>query len=1494
MQYRYTILLGLLLGMLIAAGRQSSPVHAPSTLRFTENKGQWAGYVQYIGDLAQGKLIMERNAVTMLMWDAEAAHEAHHHRTNPLIQQHAVKISFVNGASTSVVAMAPERYRRNYFLGNDPAHWATDVALYQKVVYKNVWPGIDAQWYGSGHDLKYDFRVQPGANVQAIQLRYEGVNNLRVEEGELRYETTLGAFAELEPYAYQLVNGMRRQVRCEYVLNATTGVVSLHFPDGYNTQEELIIDPTLVFSTYTGATADNWGFTATYDKDGNFYAGGITFEYRSAYSPGSGVGTYPVVGPVQSTFQGGDHDITITKFDPTGVAVSYSTYLGGTGNDSPHSLVVNSSNELYILGSTTSANYPATPGSYDVTHNGGLDIIITRLNVFGNALLASTYVGGTGNDGQNLVNTSLQYNYGDNVRGEIIVDSLSNVFIASCTNSSDFPVTPGAIKNTLTGAQDGCLLRLPPNLSALTWSTFIGGSNDDACYSLKLDAGNVLFVTGGTNSFDFPVTAGSYNTAYGGGVADGYILRIANNGSAILAGTYLGTSAYDQCYFIEIDNSNFAYVVGQTLGNYPVSNNVYVNPNTTQFIHKLNNSLTTSQFSTRFGSGANAVNISPTAFLVDDCKNIYVAGWGGNVNQSHSPQTGTTVGMPVTPDALKSTTDGSDLYFIIFDEDCSGLLYASFYGGNAPVGEHVDGGTCRFDKNGVIYTAVCSGCGGNSMFPSSPGVWSTTNNSLNCNESSLKIEFNLAGTTVELDAYPRATGCVPLTVQFQGNVSNASSFTWYFGDGNTSNTLNPAHTYTAVGTYTVMLIGTDPSSCNVSDTAYLEVWVRDDSISADFSSNLLVNCDSNKVTVSATNYPTTQYAWNMGDGTTYNTATVNHYYANPGSYVIRLIVSDTSKCNLQDTFARIVMIPAKINPAFTVSNGNGCVPLTTSFSASNVNTATYIWNFGNGSTATGSSVTNTYQQAGTYTIKLWVTDTTSCNKADSSLFTVVVIDSSANADFDFIRTFYGCDSVMVMAWSTYVGEDSQVWNFGDGSPQAFTDTVYHMYNTAGTFTLTHILTDADKICRTIDTAQIVLSLNPLYINIQIPDSSGCLPFTVNMAGTSGLVSTQYAWNFGDGATATGANVTHTYTAVGTYTVMLVATDTNACESNDTTYATITVINDFVDALFNLQVLNNCDSNLTVQFTDNSTNAVNYYWDFGDGTTSTTPDNTKQYTLPGTYTITLIVEDVTRCTPRDTFTRTVTLKPNAFVDFDVQDACQGNAVQFVNYSNPNAQFVWSFGDGTQSTQYQPLHNYNAPGNYTVTLIITDTATCNLRDTLAKSLQIFAQPLADFTIQGDSFKYMEPVFFQNNSTGYSSLWWDLGYGIQTNEISPTYAYTNIGPVEVCLFTANSNCYDTLCKTINIYYNPLIGVPNAFSPNGDGVNDVVKVEGKGIVTLLFRIFNRWGELVYEGRNQNEGWDGFYKGTLQEMDSYSYTVEAVLVNGDNKLLKGNITLLR
>jgi gliding motility-associated-like protein len=917
--------------------------NANNAPRFMENKGQFPDRVQYHLRVANADVFFEHDRLVFNFSDSElrSHHHDHHghdhgHHHSDGLNSHAYNVIFENASPLAVVS-GEQVYGdiTNYFQGNDPKRWATGVQAFEQLRYHGIYPGIDLHYYGHEGTLKYDAIVGAGANPSTIAMRYEGVNGIFLKDGQLHARNTFNEVIEMRPVAYQIIEGERVEVSCVFTL--TDNTVGFDFPEGYDASLELVIDPLLIFSSYSGSTSNNFGFTATYDDDGALYGGGISY--------GTG---YPTTVGVYNNGFGGQVDMALTKFSPDGSTLIWSTYIGGSSAEAPNSMVVNSLGQLVVLGSTSSPNFPTSASAFDQTYNGGVpinypsngtdytngsDIVVLILSADGSTLVGSTFLGGSGNDGLNQ-STELAYNYGDNFRGEVIVDASDNIYITSSTLSPNLPATIGVFDGTLNGTQDAVVAKFNPNVSNLLWCGYLGGNGADAGYSLKLGGTGDIFVTGGTEGQSFSTTVGALNPNYLGGSADGFLVRISNDGSTVQRSTFIGTSAYDQSYFVEVDSNDDIYIYGQSLGPIAVTPGSYFNTNGRQFIQKLDNDLGTMLLTTRFGSGGSAVNISPTAFLVDICNRIYVSGWGGGTNNFWNNATGSTTGMPLTPDAFQSTTNGSDFYFMVLEADAASLLYATYFGGSS-IQEHVDGGTSRFNRNGVIHQAVCAGCGGSSAFPTTPGAWSNTNNAAGgCNLGVIKLDMEITGVSVNITAGDNASGCAPLQVTFNSAVVNAADFLWDFGDGNTSDQPSPTHTFTTPGTYVIALVGTDTEACTggvFSDTAYATVIVNDIADPADAGADQVV-CGGASAQIGTPSIPGYSYSWSPAAGLSNpNVAQPTASPSVPLTYI--LTVTDANGC--QDTDQVLVdLFNVQAFGDTLICADAGSVPLSASAAAS--------------------------------------------------------------------------------------------------------------------------------------------------------------------------------------------------------------------------------------------------------------------------------------------------------------------------------------------------------------------------------------------------------------------------------------------------------------------------------------------------------------------------------------------------------------------------------
>ncbi len=731
-------------------------------IKFIPNAGQWHDSVQYKAFIPGGQLFIGNTKLTYQFWDQKQLSRYHHKKLEPdSLQAHVLKMDLEGGNTpSSIETEGPSSTRYNFYKGKNPENWATALQAYSKLKLKSVYPGIDLILKGQPKGIKYDFVVAPGANPNRIKLNWLGSESLTIDDNQLTIGTALQPLIEEAPVAYNSKEKPRETVPCEFKLKGNQ--VKFDFPNSYNDSQRLVIDPNVVFATFSGSSADNFGFTGTFDSLGQAYSAGTVY--------GAGFPTQP--GAYQANFQGGkvvspetgdiQRDAGILKYSKNGSQLLYATYLGGSHNEQPHSMIVNSKQELVVYGTTYSGDFPTSSSAFDQTQNGQADMFLTKLSPDGSKIRASTFIGGSSDDGLNgaykggrdrYYNESpLGYNYGDVFRGEVIIDEQDHIYVASCTRSKNFPTSNDALHpNYQKGYQDGCVFKIGANLSSMAWSTFIGGQNHDAAYSLKLDDNRNVITVGGTNSKSFSGLNG-FQSNLSSDSTDGFILKIDNTGEKALAGTYWGSSSFDQNYFVDLDPDGDIYVTGQSEGEMPIKNVAVSNGKQSgQFISKFNSDLTQLFYSTVFGDGNAFPDIAPSAFLVDICENVYVSGWGGRTNVGSRSEGTSTKNLPTTNNAYQQETDGSDFYLTVFKKGIDSLLYASFFGGSKS-DEHVDGGTSRFDEQGMVYQSVCGGCHGNSDFPVTDDAWSKTNNTDNgCNNAFFKIKLDVANAPPEVE-----------------------------------------------------------------------------------------------------------------------------------------------------------------------------------------------------------------------------------------------------------------------------------------------------------------------------------------------------------------------------------------------------------------------------------------------------------------------------------------------------------------------------------------------------------------------------------------------------------------------------------------------------------------------------------------------------------------------------------------------------------------------
>ncbi|HEV2763100.1 MAG TPA: SBBP repeat-containing protein [Pyrinomonadaceae bacterium] len=562
--------------------------------------------------------------------------------------------------------------RSNYFVGKDPRRWRTGISNYAKVVYRNVYPRVDLVYYGNQGELEYDFVVRPGADPRAIALRFEGADALRLDAaGDLVLSTPAGELRQRRPVLYQLANGSRQHVGGRYVLKGG-GRVGFEV-DAYDRTRELIVDPVLSYSTFLGGFSNDQGNAVAVDSSGSAYVTGRTDSID-----------FPTAGARQD-FNAGFSDVFVTKLNPQGTALVYSTYLGGSSVDQGNEIALDAEGNAYVAGSTSSLDFPVTAGAFQSALGGNNDAFVTKLGPAGNVLAFSTYLGGS---------------IADTANG-VAVDGVGRAYLTGFTFSMDFPTrTPLQAVNR--GAGDAFVARFNAAGTALEYSTYLGGNSRDDGNSVAV-RGEEAYLCGNTTSANFP-TANAARPAYGGGTNDGFVTRLNNTGTALVYSTFLGGFSTDICNAVAVDNAGSAYVTGFTSSNnFPTANPLQGSPRGLDdaFVTKLAPAGNAFAYSTYLGG--NDGDAGEGIAVMPGGTRAFVTGRTNSFN------------FPSVDPAQAANRGNGDAFVAALDTSGSTLVYSTYLGGSGPDSGH----DIAADGAGDAYV---TGVTRSFDFPSTPGV----------------------------------------------------------------------------------------------------------------------------------------------------------------------------------------------------------------------------------------------------------------------------------------------------------------------------------------------------------------------------------------------------------------------------------------------------------------------------------------------------------------------------------------------------------------------------------------------------------------------------------------------------------------------------------------------------------------------------------------------------------------------------------------------------
>jgi len=653
------LIVGLTCAGVAAARQNGSPAEAKlkasylkSPLAFEANRGQFDADIKFFSrGLGYALALTDTEAIFVLKNGAAG------------VGAGAIRMRLGGASPKSRVAGLDQLTgKTNYFTGKDKNHWHSDVPMFAKVAYQDVYPGVNLVYYGNQEQVEYDFVVAPGANPKQIELVFSGTEGLRIDnDGNLLLGVSGGELAQHKPIVYQMVHNRKARVRGKYVLR---GGDSVGFKIGrYDETLPLYIDPVLSYATYLGGRYQDYGYSVAVDSSGAIYVTGRTDSNSSPF--------FPTTGGAYDTSANGDWDAFVTKFNSNGT-LAYSTFLGGGNQDEGWGIAVDNSGNAYIAGFAISSDFPtqsAVQKFSNINDSANGNAFVTKLNPAGNALVYSTYLGGE----------ALDRAYA------IAIDSGGYAYVTGVANSTGFPVIPAmtAYQRTNGGAGDVFVTQLSTGGNALVYSTYLGGSADEIGYAIAVDSSDYAYVTGYTQSSNYPATMGAFDTSYGGG-KDALVTQLNQTGTALVYSTFLGGSGNDEGHGIAADTSGNAYVAGITYSTDFSTGSAYQGSyggSGDAFITKINPAGTALTYSTYLGgSGLD----EGWAVSIDAARSVYVA---GNTLSANFP----------TASSIQSSLSGSaDAFVTKLSSTGASLSFSSYYGGTGidrSYGIAVDSGT---------------------------------------------------------------------------------------------------------------------------------------------------------------------------------------------------------------------------------------------------------------------------------------------------------------------------------------------------------------------------------------------------------------------------------------------------------------------------------------------------------------------------------------------------------------------------------------------------------------------------------------------------------------------------------------------------------------------------------------------------------------------------------------------------------------------------------
>lgn len=1366
---------------------------------------------------------------------------------------HRVDVSFAGANPVSSIEtfdQAPDYI--NYYTTGTPQEGGTFVHHYKKILYKNVYPRIDIEFLleESGR-FKYNFIVYPGGNPKDIQLKIEGAEHTYLTgNGGIFIETNCGDLEETIPETYTVRTQNHKQPVEAIFCSISKNVYGLSVKE-FDPTQTLIIDP-IVWCTYFGGNSIDGTAKLSIDMFGNIAMCGITSSI-------SGIAT---TGAHQTTFAGGQRDVYIVKFNQQGGRL-WSTYFGGSGNEDPYDLnsknstdfficgltssttgmatsgshqglddafvarfsgsgqriwavylggsqvdcaygiVLDSNSNVYVTGSTQSTNGIATNGAFQPNHSGGpfIDAFLAKYSSSGSKLWATYYGSKKGEDYGLAIDT----------------DNNQDVYIGGGTWSNDSNLsTPGTHQKAYTFLEDMFIAKFS-DTGTRVWGTYYGGNQYDHCAELAVDADENVFISGSTSSTTGIASPGAYQPNKDQG-NDAFLAKFNATGQRVWA-TYLGGESTDQINALSLNQFNDVFISGLTSSQ---TNLVTANAIRTSFGGYPNDAL----FAWFDSTGSLKM-----ASYYGGSDNDFSSGIACGKNGVTYLLAGTSSGSGIaTSGAFQTTLSGGQDAFLLKLSNCTHIFSASVNspmceGGNAFFTTPAIGaaGGCRYRWTGPNgYDTIAE----NPYIPRVVPAYEGTFRVIRYDSGSTCIDT--AYVNLQVQPKPKAAFTVNDPVQcFNGNsfvFTDTSTITygtysrmWKLSNGDTSSALSFSRSFSVADTFLVKLTLISDKNCKDSFMQKLTVFP---SVKTGFSFTNKSSCGIHQYLFTDTSSISKggyQRLWQFSDGGTADTILVIKTYNASGTYKIKILTTSDSGC--VDSAVKTLSLAspfAQPKAGFTQNSLALCLKGTpfvfTDTSSISGGGLSRQWMVSDSSFYNLDTLRKFFGLPGIYDVKLVVTSGNNCRDSVSKIITVF---PQTNIGFIINHSMQCLQNNFIFTDTSQlsVGTYNRIWQLGDGGNSVL--PIVNRSYAAGGYQV-KLVTVTDKGC--VDSLTKSISVLPFpkpEVGFLQNDLAQCLAgngFILKDTSSISSGTLIRIWDFGDGSNSSNDSLIKTYLNAGTYQIRLLVTSNQNCTDSVKKYVTV---HPHPKAGYTQNNTAQCLSGNLFLLSDTSTLAsgtLTYSWDFGDNTFSANSNENKSFLSSGTYEVKLLVRSDQNCI--DSVTKFFTVHPQTIIGFMLSspaNQCKsGNNFTLTDTSSVSSGTftrLWLLGDGNSSSN--PIVNKSFSNNGTYVIKLTTTTNRGCLDSVQKTVTVYSQPIARFSVNDSVQCFMEHDFLFTDSSiatsAYSRIW-NLGDGnLNTNSVfHKKYMDTGTYVVQLKITDVN-NCADSISKLMRLNQNP-----------------------------------------------------------------------------------------